>query len=106
MFKGSNLTKEAKRSKKQTKRDVTNAPSAERLHTMNYISDRTPVRNNMNAPSVSKHLLNVPILQVIKENTPEKSPISAVHVGRPLVKCLISRHTRGSIQMICYPANT
>src|SRR4029434_2414201 len=97
MFKGSNLTKEAKLCKKETKRDFTNAPSAERLHTRNYISYRTAGRNNMNAPSVSKHLLNVSLLQFINKYTQEKSPISAVHVGRPLVKYLLLRHTRISI---------
>ena len=92
-FKRSNLTKEGTLSKKGKKRDVINAPSAERLHTRNYINDWTPVRNNMNAPSVSKHLLDVPILQFIREYTQEKSPISAVHVGRPLGNCLLSSDT-------------
>ena len=93
-FKGFNLTKEGTLSKKETKRHDINAPSAKILHPRIYISDWTPGRNNMNAHSVSKHLLDVPISQFIKEYTQEKSPISAVHVGRPLVKCLLSRHTR------------
>src|SRR4029434_3401317 len=93
----SKLTKVETLRKKETKRDAKNPPGAERLHTRNHISDWTPGRNNMNAPSVTKHVLDVLIFQVIKAYTPEKSPISAVYVVGPLVKCLLSRHTRGSI---------
>ena len=96
-FKGFNLTKERTLSKKGTKRHVINAASAKRLHPRKYTSDWKPGRNNMNAPSVSKHLKALPLLQFINEYTQETSPISAVHVGRPLVNCLISRDTRGSI---------
>src|SRR4029434_5405710 len=78
-----NLTKEGTLSKKGTKRAVINAPSAERLHTRNYIS--------------VQHLNALPLLQFINEYRQEKSPISVVRVGRPLVKWVISRDTRGSI---------
>src|SRR4029434_3133430 len=88
-FKGSNLTEEGTLIKKGTKRAVINAPSAERLHTRNYISDWTPGRNSRNAPSVSKHFLDLPFLQFINNYTREKSPTSAVHVGRPLITCLL-----------------
>ena len=57
-FKGSNLKKEGTLSKK-TKR------AAESFHTRNYISDWKPGRNNMDAPSVSKHLKALPLLQCI-----------------------------------------
>src|SRR4029434_8859658 len=78
-----NLTKEGTLSKKGTKRAVINAPSAERLHTRNYIS--------------VQHLNALPLLQFINEYRQEKSPISVVRVGRPLVKWVISRDTRASI---------
>ena len=58
-----------------------------------YISKRTQGRKNMNAPSVSKPLLHLPLLQFINEHTQEKSPIIVLSVGKPLDECLISRHT-------------
>ena len=92
-FKGFNLTKERTLSKKGTKRHVINAASAKRLHPRKYTSDWKPGRNNMNAPSVSKHLKALPLLQFINEYTQEKSPINVLSVERLLVKWVVSRYT-------------
>src|SRR4029434_2020448 len=58
-------------------------------------------------PILGKSRINVLHVEIISGKAPpstdiilhilEKSHTSAVHVGRPLVNCLLSRHTRGFI---------